>query len=242
LPGAFGSVLMARAVSVCLPVWNGEKFLSQAIESVLSQTEADLELIISDDGSKDRSQEIINKYRADQRVVVLEPTEHLGLFQNYNRCIAASQAPLIKFFAHDDLFLPGSLTKIIKAFAANPSAVLISTGKEVIDAAGQTLNVQLIPTLADYISSSEEYPVSGRVAQKTILKSGVNFIGEPCTVAVRREALGDCFDASFVHIGDLEYWIRVLNFGDYIHLSEKLCKFRQHNDYKSQSSGPALCY
>jgi glycosyltransferase involved in cell wall biosynthesis len=220
---------MSRAISVCLPVWNGENFLLQAIESVLSQEDADFELIISDDGSSDNSQAVINQFRTDPRVVVLEPSAHSGLFQNYNRCIAASQAPVIKFFAQDDILLPGSLAKILAGFSSNQAIALVSTAKEVIDSAGESVNDQMIPTVASYISSYDKAPLLGRLVYETILRSGVNFIGEPCTVAVRRNALGELFDTSFVHVGDLEYWIRVLQFGDYLHLTERLCKFRQHS-------------
>lgn len=75
-------------VSICLPVYNGAKYLRQAIESVLAQTYGDFELLVSDDGSSDDSVAIAQEYAAkDERVIAWTNERNLGLFENYNLCI-----------------------------------------------------------------------------------------------------------------------------------------------------------
>lgn len=132
--------------------------------------------------------------------------------------------------------MPGSLAKILAGFSTNQAIALVSTGQEVIDSAGKLVNDQMIPTVGSYICGYDKAPLFGRLVSETILRNGVNFIGECCTVAVRRNALGELFDTSFVHVGDLEYWIRVLQFGDYLHLTERLCKFRQHSNSTTRAN------
>jgi glycosyltransferase involved in cell wall biosynthesis len=91
-------------VSICLPVFNGESFLPAAIESVLSQSFSDFELIIVDDCSTDRSLQIIKSYAAlDSRIRYSANTEKAGLFGNYNRCIEMSCGEYVKPFAQDDI-------------------------------------------------------------------------------------------------------------------------------------------
>src|SRR5262249_40381711 len=99
-------------VSICLPVYNGERFLAEAIESVLEQTHRDYELLICDDLSHDSSLEIARTYaRYDTRVTVWSNPQRLGLFANYNSSIERATGKYIKLFAQDDLLAPTMLER-----------------------------------------------------------------------------------------------------------------------------------
>ncbi len=94
-------------VSVCLPVFNGERFLSAAIESTLAQSEPHFELLISDDASTDASWQIIQEYaRSERRIKCWQNQSNLGLFKNYNVCMEQASGEYIKLFAQDDLLEP----------------------------------------------------------------------------------------------------------------------------------------
>ena len=94
-------------VSICLPVYNGERFLREAIESVLAQTYEDYELLISDDLSQDSSLEIAHSYaKRDTRIIVSSNPKNLGLFANYNACQKLASGKYIKPFAQDDSTCP----------------------------------------------------------------------------------------------------------------------------------------
>ena len=83
-------------VSICLPVYNGETFIGEAIESVLAQTFDDYELLISDDGSEDSSLEIAHGYaKRDKRISAWKNPRNLGLFANYNACMNQARGKFI---------------------------------------------------------------------------------------------------------------------------------------------------
>src|SRR3990172_5611242 len=101
-----------RLIAVGLPVYNGQKYLAQAIESILGQTFADFELIISDNASTDRTQEICQAYAArDPRVRYFRNERNLGAGPNYDLCFERARSKYFKWAAHDDVIAPDFLEK-----------------------------------------------------------------------------------------------------------------------------------
>src|SRR5215471_15183851 len=101
-------------VTVCLPVYNGEKFLSEAIDSVLAQTLQNFELIVVDDGSTDGSAGIASGFAAsDARVKLYRNDTNLGLCANYNKCMELGSGRYIKPFAQDDLWHDSLLARMV---------------------------------------------------------------------------------------------------------------------------------
>ena len=113
----------APAVSVLLTTYNRESFLAPAIESVLSQTYENFELVIVDDGSTDRTVEIARSYeRLDSRVRVLVNERNLGQFRNRNRAAELARAPLLKYHDSDDLMYPHCLSVMVPMLLSEPRA------------------------------------------------------------------------------------------------------------------------
>ena len=222
-------------ISVCLPVYNGEKFLAQAIDSVLQQTEPDFELLISDDASTDRSAAIAAEYAAkDSRIRWWPNSENQGLFANYNACIRKATGTFIKLFAQDDVLAPTILQVQCGALAPHPTIKLVATAKHWIDSNGKVL--QTIRPFA------ESRIVEGRdVIRYNLLQLG-NWVGEPSTVMFRREDAGDGFDTRFYHYGDIEYWFRLVEKGDYLYINEPLCSFRRHEGSSTTSNLAGLYF
>ncbi len=99
-------------VSVVMPVYNGEKYLAEAIESILAQTFTDFELIIVDDGSTDSSAEIVRSYESrDGRIRFLQLERNMGACIARNRGSAAARGDYIAFMDCDDVSLPTRLEK-----------------------------------------------------------------------------------------------------------------------------------
>lgn len=216
-------------VSICLPVYNGALYLQDAIESALSQTYDDFELIIIDDNSSDQSGQIIEDWASrDSRIVSAINESNVGLFANYNLCLNKAQGEFIKPFAQDDLLHPSLLEKSIEVLSTKPEVSLVSCHRRSIDSAGQLLRAD------DLLSSADAFPcdqvVEGKLVVRKCLFPLVNYIGEPSTVMFRRESIGRGFDQTLNHIGDLEYWLRLLLDGNYYHISEILCNFRRHEN------------
>jgi hypothetical protein len=164
--------------------------------------------------------------KQDKRIVYSINKLNLGLFANYNACIEKAQGQFIKPFAQDDLLHPSYLEKCLAVFQAEPSVALLSCQRLSIDSSGQLLHADELPCAKDVFVCDQV--VSGLTVIKKCLFPLTNYIGEPSTVMFRRSHTLTGFDAQFYHIGDLEYWLRILQDGDYYFLSETLCNFRRH--------------
>jgi glycosyltransferase involved in cell wall biosynthesis len=115
-------------VSIGLPVYNGEKFLGKAIESILAQTFQDFELIISDNASTDRTEEISRSYATrSQRIRYVRNMENIGAAMNFNQVFHLSSSEYFKWAAHDDLHEPDFLRKCVQALDRDPTVLLAYT-------------------------------------------------------------------------------------------------------------------
>jgi glycosyltransferase involved in cell wall biosynthesis len=130
----------APRLSIGMPVYNGEKFIAEAIESILNQTYTNFELIISDNASTDTTPEIVRAYAAvDDRIRFVRNDRNMGASFNYNRTFELAQGELFRPAAHDDTLAPACLERCIEALDADPSIVLAYTQSVCIDEHGQQL-------------------------------------------------------------------------------------------------------
>lgn len=125
-------------VSIGLPVYNGEDFLETALLSILAQTYEDFELIVSDNGSTDRTEQICRQYASrDPRIRYLREETNRGAAWNYNRVFELSRGEFFKWQAHDDVCLPAMLQRCIETFVHAPeSVVLVFPRVDIIDKHG----------------------------------------------------------------------------------------------------------
>ena len=110
------------AVSVILSVYNGEKYLAEAIDSILAQTFSDFELIIVDDGSSDSTASIARAYaQRDSRIRFMQLARNMGLADARNHGIAAARGEFATMMDADDISLPQRLEKQVGFLRANPA-------------------------------------------------------------------------------------------------------------------------
>lgn len=127
-------------VSIGLPVYNGEKYLSEAIESILGQTFTDFELIISDNASRDRTAGICAAYeRQDPRVRYHRRSRNIGAAGNFNKTFALARGKYFKWASYDDVCDAGFLAACIEVLEKDPSVVLAYPRTRVIDAGGKVI-------------------------------------------------------------------------------------------------------
>jgi glycosyltransferase involved in cell wall biosynthesis len=113
------------AVSLAIPVYNGERFLARAVDACLAQDFEDFELVISDNGSTDLTPEICQDYAAkDPRVRVFRSERTISAWRNYNRVFDLSSGEYFKWIAHDDWMASEFLGQAVAELRSNPSAVL----------------------------------------------------------------------------------------------------------------------
>lgn len=127
-------------LSIGLPVYNGEQFLEESLNSLLNQTFEDFELIISDNGSTDRTQEICRAYAAkDQRIRYHRSEQNHGAAWNYNRVFELSIGKYFKWACHDDLCAHEYIEQCVEILESNPSVVLCYANTTFIDEQGKFL-------------------------------------------------------------------------------------------------------
>jgi glycosyltransferase involved in cell wall biosynthesis len=124
-------------ITIGMPVYNGALYLKQAIESVLSQSFADFELVISDNASTDATSEICKEYVGrDSRIVYSCNSKNLGAAENFNRVARMARGDFFAWANHDDLWATTYFERCIVALEKDPDAVLAYTRSAIIDESG----------------------------------------------------------------------------------------------------------
>ena len=124
-------------LSIGLPVFNGENYLEAALDSLLAQTYSDFELIISDNASTDRTQEICQAYATkDPRIRYYRNEQNLGATKNFNRVFELSLGKYFKWAAHDDVCASEYLERCIEVLDCDPSIILCHCKTGIIDEHG----------------------------------------------------------------------------------------------------------
>ena len=121
-------------VSIGLPVYNGELFISRALDSLLMQDLQDFEIVICDNGSHDSTVKICTAYaERDSRIRLHRNPQNIGLVKNFNRTFELSRGRYFKWAAHDDWHDPRSLSRSVALLEENPTAVACATGVSIVD-------------------------------------------------------------------------------------------------------------
>jgi glycosyltransferase involved in cell wall biosynthesis len=125
-------------LTIGMPVYNGDDYLAQAIESILGQTLGDFELIISDNASTDGTEEICRGYaQKDERVRYHRNQKNLGAARNYNYVVETARGPLFKWAAHDDLCRPRYLEHCVVPLEQDADVVVCYPKTRIIDENGE---------------------------------------------------------------------------------------------------------
>jgi glycosyltransferase involved in cell wall biosynthesis len=215
-----------------LPVFNGEKYLRLAIESVLSQSLREFELIIGDDGSTDRSRAIARSF-VDDRIRFVDSSRTRGLFANLNQLLSLAKAPLVHILCQDDIMEAMCLERDVEFFAAHGNVSMVFSKATIIDATDKAIDAWALNDLPAVIP-----PL---LSVELLLYSGC-IPGNLSTVCLRtqiwREYHG--FDESFSVSGDYEFWSRVSQEGGIGVIHERTVRVRRHSGQLSSAlrSGP----
>jgi glycosyltransferase involved in cell wall biosynthesis len=182
------------AISVVIPVFNGEKTIRETVNSVLNQTFSDFELIVINDGSTDSTLEILDSIQ-DSRLKVISYS-NAGLAASRNRGITHATGEFISFLDADDLWLPEKLAEQLKALQTNPEAAVAYSWTDYINAESQ------------FLQSGSHISVSGDVFSKLIV---INFIESGSNVLIRKSALNEVgnFDEALTAAEDWDMFLRL---------------------------------
>jgi glycosyltransferase involved in cell wall biosynthesis len=202
-------------LTVLMPVYNGDRFLVEALESIRSQTFRDYEFLIIDDGSTDGTPEILARYAAaDDRIRVLTQ-QNRGLIASLNRGFLESTGELIARMDADDLARPQRLSAQIEFLRANPRITLVGSAIEVIDSQGRPSQTILLPETPQHL--------------RTHMRELGCALAHP-TVMFRRQAVLDVggLRLAYRHAEDYDLWLRMLEKCDFSNLPDVLLSYRRH--------------
>ncbi|SDB65057.1 Glycosyltransferase involved in cell wall bisynthesis [Flavobacteriaceae bacterium MAR_2010_188] len=110
------------SVSVLMTTYNREKYVEEAIESVMRSTYSNWELIITDDCSTDKTVELVQKYLYDKRIMLIQNEKNLGDYPNRNKVARSAKGKYIKFLDSDDIIYPHGLEGMVYAMDSHPKA------------------------------------------------------------------------------------------------------------------------
>jgi len=181
-------------ISVVIPVYNNETTIEETIESVLSQSFSDLELIVINDGSQDSTLKIVSSILDPRLKVFSYP--NAGLAATRNRGVSHASGEYISFIDADDLWTPDKLEAQFKALQANPQAAVAYSWTDWIDESGQ------------FLRPGGHISVNGDVFATLLVR---DFVESGSNPLIRTEALAEVggFDESLPAVEDWDMWLRL---------------------------------
>jgi len=205
-------------ISVILPVYNAEKYISKAIDSILAQTYQNFELIVIDDGSTDNSLNIIKKYETDSKVKIINQ-ENKGLIFTLNKGIALAKGLYIARMDADDISHPERFEKQLRLFKENLNLGVCSTSTENFGA---------------------ESGVVIRTPKNDFLKAELLFLppfAHPATMIKRAVLIENniYYREEFKHCEDFDLWSQLAPYCQFSNVTEVMLKYRVHPEQVTNS-------
>jgi glycosyltransferase involved in cell wall biosynthesis len=207
-------------LSVGLPVYNGEKYLAEALDALLGQSYSDFELIISDNASTDRTEDVCRRYTArDPRIRYFRQPVNVGAAPNHNFVVQQARGEYFKWASHDDLYARDLLLRCVEALDARPDIVLCHAWQAYIDAEGNIIR----PGEYRLATDSPDAPV--RFRDMLFVLGGDDFYGVMRTEVLRHTPLHGSY-----HHADRTLVTELALYGPFYQVPEVLYFRRDHPD------------
>lgn len=202
-------------VSVILPVFNGEKYIVEAISSILNQSYTNFELIVVNDGSTDHSRHVVASFE-DQRIILVENVRNRGLVFSLNRGMELACGEFVARMDADDIAHRERLRLQVEYLDTHPSVGLVGTAIRQIDEQGRFLE--------DLVPPSRHETIKWKFLFETAIFHAT---------IVMRKSLVDTnggYNPAFPHVEDTELWSRLLDVTEFANLPDVLYTRRWHSE------------
>jgi glycosyltransferase involved in cell wall biosynthesis len=227
---------MKPSVSICVPMYNGAAHLRECLESAFSQTFADIEVLLVDDGSTDDTVAIAEHFaRRDSRVRLYRNSKNLGLVANWNKCVELTKGEWIKFLFQDDFLEPTCVERMFEARRLGVSLVVCQRGLEFEPRTPQTLRQTYLAHCSNYslarAFSDQSVICAAEFSQLLLKHPNFNWIGEPTATMVHSSAFERFgrFNSDLVMFCDWEFFARVAVQTGISFVPDPLATFRVHH-------------
>lgn len=220
-------------ISVVIPTFNGQKFIREAIQSVINQDYKNVELIISDDGSSDGTITVVNEFQNSNIFLYHRNQDQKGIFPNLNYAISKVSGDYIQILCQDDVLENGFLSRQMEIFRKNQSIGMVFSNVKILNEKSEVFDLgqkaylfrenylEIFPKVKslDYFTIYGCMP--GNLSPVMLRKSTFDRIGN--------------FNSSFPYAGDFEYWIRVAFQFDIAYNRNNYVLLRRHEEQASKS-------
>ena len=208
---------MSPLVSIIMSVFNSERYLSDAIQSILNQTYTNYDFIIADDGSTDRSLSIILDYaNKDSRIIVIENDQNVGLSTSLNKCLCIASGKYIARMDADDISLPDRIKKQVNFLELNSDIGLLGTCGFYIDENKKIIGEINVPLSNAAIGWRATF--TNPFVHPSIMLRKTSLINFP-----------NIYNGEYLLAEDYYLWVNLLKTTKGSNLSEKLYLYRIHN-------------
>jgi glycosyltransferase involved in cell wall biosynthesis len=204
-----------------MPVYNAQRYVAQAVASVLEQTFRDFEFLIVDDGSTDRSLKILQTYATQDSRISLVSRPNTGYVRALNELLAMARGEFIARMDADDIALPDRFARQVEFLRHHPRVLCVGGAQDWIDGAGR------------FLLHHPEAETDGEIQALALV--GHTPMNHP-SVMLRRQALVDIggYDEDLCPSEDLDIWLKLGERGQLANLPDTVLQYRQHDQSVSE--------
>lgn len=208
-------------ISICIPTYNGQRYIAESLRSALGQSHGELEVIVSDHGSSDSTLDIVKSFQ-DHRIRIVHTPRSSSIAENWNHAVYESRGNFVKVIGQDDVLYPNALERELAVMKSHEADIAFCfSDRDIINPSSRVM-----------LRPRRRQKEVGRVAAadllRLIVRSGKNPIGEPLAVLFRRGLFGQIGGFRGDYLIDLDLYVRLLAVGDGVWTGECVGAFRVH--------------
>jgi glycosyltransferase involved in cell wall biosynthesis len=231
-------------ISLCIPLYNGEKYLEQCLNSAINQTYKNIEILLVDDASTDTTWSIAKNYAAnDKRIKLHRNDKNIGLVANFNKCLELANGEWLKLLLQDD-YLTDNCIETMVAGLSEKDVIAVCKRTFLLDKdADETKRNyynKKVATFERWGFKSKDAVNIEPIVISTMAVAYIcrNFIGEPTSIMLKKDVLNDrgFFNPDIAQICDLEYFVRIASKFGIKYIPIPLTYFRIHKDSTTETN------
>ena len=224
------AALRAPLVSIMIPTYNRPRYFRETLESARAQTYPNIEIIVCDNSTDERTAELMQAYEDDARIRYVRNRAARTKAENFMPFERLAQGAYLQWCMDDDILLPDKITRMMDAFLREPGITLVTSLRGVVDSDGNYLGLWQgnVPVHGTY----ECY--RGAAVGQAMLMDQSNFLGEPSAVLFCRRDLTHHYWRAVVRgyqtISDCAMWLELMEHGDAVIFARPLSLYRRHEE------------
>lgn len=223
-----------------IPTYNRPEFFQHTLNSALLQTYKNIEIIVCDNSTDDRTEKLMQDYVADPRISYYRNRDAKSKEKNFIPFKSLARGEYLQWLMDDDLLTEDKLEKMVACFQQNEGITLVTSRRGIIDE-----NSSWIGQGAESLNIPGEYGCySGCDVARMTLMNAINFIGEPSAVLFRRKDLPENYWRAeyngYYTISDVAMWMALMEMGDCGIFRDPLSFYRRHGNQEGQQPDVVL--